>query len=166
MSARGFTLVELLVVLVVVGVMATMATLAIGNNGSDRLLALEAKRLATLMTLAEQEAVLRGEVMGLELVQQGYRFLTLGDAGWQVVADDMTFRDRQLTGDMRLGLSIADEAEMLRGGSSFSNPARPQVVLAPDSVAEVIRIRLDDRQRSFSISNDGEQGWTLQNLPV
>ena len=56
--ARGFSLIELLVVVLLVGIILTMATLAVGpTTGADDSAA-EARRLAALLELAREQAVL------------------------------------------------------------------------------------------------------------
>lgn len=161
MRARGFTLIELLIVLVLIGVMAGMAILAIGNDGKDRRQAVEAKRLAILLNMAEQESLLRGEAMALELFASGYRFLRLTESGWQAETGDMVFRSRDLPEGIRVSFSIEDNWQALRAGSAVAGPARPQVLLMPDGVAESMEIRFSDGEHSISVTNIDAAGWAV-----
>ncbi|MBS4050241.1 type II secretion system minor pseudopilin GspH [Methylomonas rivi] len=160
MRAGGFTLIELLIVLVLIGAMTGMAMLSIGNDGKDRRPRLEAERLETLLSLAEQETQLRGEAMALELFAHGYRFLILTEAGWREETGDAVFRARELDSDLRIGLLINGENRVLAARAGLSDAA-PQILLAPDGDADAVRIDIGDRHGAVQIGNDGEEGWTV-----
>ena len=81
---RGFTLVELLVVMVIIGLTLGMATLnAIPSPRQD--LDKEAQRLALLLQLARDEAIVRNRLVAFEANGDRYRFMVRGDAGWEPV---------------------------------------------------------------------------------
>lgn len=161
MRAGGFTLIELLIVLVLIGVMTGMAMLAIGNDGKDRRPLLEAERLQTLLDLAEQESQLRGQAMALELFTHGYRFLILSESGWLEETGDAVFRARELDGDLRLGLRINDNKQVLAARPGLGAKPQPCILLIPGAQADSIRIDIGDSQGSLQIGNDGERGWEI-----
>lgn len=103
--ARGFTLIELMVVVVIIGVILTFAVLAIGDGGLRDKVELEARRLTALLDLAGDEAILNGRELGLYLEQDGYRFLLLTPDGWRP-PDDNLLRARQLPPGLALGLVL------------------------------------------------------------
>src|SRR5690606_36062231 len=72
--ARGFTLLELLVVLVIVAVMAGLLVFG-AQDSPARQLQREARALAALINTAADEAVSRSIEIGLVLGEQGYRFV-------------------------------------------------------------------------------------------
>jgi general secretion pathway protein H len=90
---RGFTLLEMLVALVIVGMLAGLAMVSV-NQGS-RGLRFEAQRLAQLMILAREEAMLRGAPIRMETDERGLRFLVLREQRWQPLLDDGDLRPRQ-----------------------------------------------------------------------
>jgi general secretion pathway protein H len=91
---RGFTLVELLVVMVIIGLTLGMATLnAIPSPRQD--LDKEAQRLALLLQLARDEAIVRNRLVAFEANGERYRFMVRGDAGWEPVTRDDLLRERE-----------------------------------------------------------------------
>ncbi|MEE1892822.1 GspH/FimT family pseudopilin [Pseudomonas otitidis] len=97
--ARGFTLVELMVVLVVIGIASAAVGLSIRPDPA-RLLRDEARRLVLLLQVAQDEARSSGEVIAWEADERGYRFRRLGTSAGSALDGDATLRPRpwQLAG--------------------------------------------------------------------
>ncbi|RMD79145.1 MAG: type II secretion system protein GspH, partial [Gammaproteobacteria bacterium] len=89
---------EVLVVVLIVALLASLASLSLGGR-RDRA-GEEARRLAALLELAAQEAVLQGRELGVELRPEGYRFLVLGEGPrgrrWLPLSGDRLLRERRL----------------------------------------------------------------------
>ncbi|QKT03021.1 type II secretion system minor pseudopilin GspH [Ectothiorhodospiraceae bacterium 2226] len=133
-GARGFTLLELLVVLVVIGVLVSMAALSVRGVGAERHLAEEGRRFEALLGLAAQEAVLNTLELGIAVEAAGYRFMVLEEGDWREVNDPPLAR-RALPDGM--------EAELRLDGQ----PARPvedapQVVLYSSGEATPFELHL------------------------
>lgn len=99
-AARGFTLLELLVVVLIIGITLALVVPVL-DPGGDRVLEEEGRRLAALLRLATEEAVLEGREFAVELSPDGYRFLRLESQGWQALSDSL-LRPRQLPTGLQL----------------------------------------------------------------
>jgi general secretion pathway protein H len=92
--ARGFTLIELMVVVVLMGVMlATVAVTAFPDDNAK--LRTEADRLAQLWTIAHDEAQVRASALVWEGGTGAFRFLTRDGANLVEITDDQVLRARR-----------------------------------------------------------------------
>jgi len=109
-SARGFTLIEVLVVVVIVAIISAVVLLSFGVLGDDRSLQQQARRLSSLVELASDEALMQGRDFGLEFSRTAYRFLEfdpLTNRWYEVVGDDL-LRPRTLEEPLELALALED----------------------------------------------------------
>lgn len=74
LGARGFTLIEIMVVLVIVAVMAGLLVFSFNDSPQQRVQR-EATMLAALINAASDEAVMRGFELGLVIDDTGYQFV-------------------------------------------------------------------------------------------
>lgn len=131
---RGFTLIELLVALLVAAVIIGMVTVS-GAPSPERSLRFDAERLALLLSLAREEAQLRGAPIRFEHDSRGYRFLIFRDRQWRVVSDDGDLRERAWPAETRLIVERADGRRALDFGRDLVEP--PYRVLVQRSGATV-----------------------------
>lgn len=90
----GFTLLELLVVLVIAGI--TLGIVSFNAMPSPRqALQNEAQRIALLLQLARDEAIVRDRAIAFEVDAEGYRFLQREERTWQPLPADDLLRPRQ-----------------------------------------------------------------------
>jgi general secretion pathway protein H len=82
--ARGFTLIEILVVIVIIGVLVATLTLAAGG-GAVRELENAAERSQRLIELACERAVLSGRDLGFAPTREGLRFGYYEREGWRPI---------------------------------------------------------------------------------
>jgi general secretion pathway protein H len=103
---RGFTLIEILVVLLIVGVLTGIAVLSLSSLGQASRREQAARRLAGLIELASQQAIIQGETYGLCLEPHHYWFLRDERGQWVHFAHDSIYRRRSLPGALRISLRL------------------------------------------------------------
>jgi general secretion pathway protein H len=91
---RGFTLIELLVVLVIIGITLGLVTLSAAPSRKQSMQQ-EAQRVALLLQLARDEAIVRNRLVAFEAGPDSYRFLVRSDQRvWEPVTQDDLLRER------------------------------------------------------------------------
>ena len=176
--ARAFTLIELLVVIVLLGILVSLAVLTTGSSSTARELRDEARRIAALIGVLSDEAVLDSREYGLLVNHEGYRVLRYdeADARWREVERRKVHRlpewmrlELELDGtplelvaplkqtDDRAGLSDADS----RGRSRERNSGprlEPQLLILSSGELSPFSLRLSERKAGGStwlIASDG-----------
>ncbi len=90
---RGFTLIELLVVMVIIGITLGLVTLN-ALPSQQQSLQQEAQRIALLLQLARDEAIVRNQQIAFEAGQESYRFLVRNERQWDLITQDDLLRER------------------------------------------------------------------------
>lgn len=163
--ARGFTLIEILVVAMIIGVISVAAVLALSAGGRDRELEQQGRRLAALLELASEEAVMQGRELALEAFRDSYRFHAFEpDADeWQMLADDIHLGHRTLPE----GLSLVLELEG-RPANLLATPAdspRPQVMLLSSGEFTPFRLEIQRDRRAGLVLEADALGRVSLSLP-
>jgi general secretion pathway protein H len=104
---RGFTLLEVMVVLVLIGIIFSFAVLSVSRNDEGEVMKRETRRLATLIDMANNEAVIRGQELAIHFTRDGYAFLLLQLEGWKELPDDPLLKPHKLPA----GFSVRIEVE-------------------------------------------------------
>jgi len=93
-SQRGFTLIELLVVLVIVGVTLGLTAISVAPSQA-KAMQKDAQRIALLLQLARDEAIVRNRPVAFEAGPDSYRFLVRKEKTWEPLPQDDMLRERQ-----------------------------------------------------------------------
>lgn len=91
--ARGFTLLELLVVMVLAGILLMLVTVSVTPDPRQQLVR-EGQRVGQLMALAADEARIRQQPIIWEADLNGYRFVTESGGERQLLTGDDLLRER------------------------------------------------------------------------
>lgn len=156
-QARGFTLVEMLVVVVIVGVLAGAVVLAGGARGDAYQLREEAERFGTVVRLVADEAVLDSHEYGIQVSAQGYE-VRRHDARsdrWRRVPD---WAPHRLPDAMQLSLSVEGIALQLPDAGSVGERP-PQILLSSSAQWTPFSAHIHSEDGSgYEIVSDGMSG--------
>ena len=144
--ARGFTLVEVLVVVVIIAILVALVAVQLSPDARQSLRE-EGTRLAALLAHARDEAIVTGAPLAWQHTDAGYRFLQRGpDRTWQPVDQDASLRVRVLP----TGVSVAgiETPATANGGNSM-------IVLSPTGIADPFRITLALGEHRVQVASDG-----------
>lgn len=123
---RGFTLIELLIVIVIISVIAGIAVMTLSSNQKNAL-EVQAKQFKNSLLLAEQEAMLHPETIGLAITPTDYKWFSYQDTAkhdespWKTLTQPLTPHPWLHHADV--SLSMHDEMIAL------SN--HPQIIVSP-----------------------------------
>lgn len=92
--AGGFTLVEIMVVMVIIGITLGMVSLNVVPSPRQELQK-EAQRLALLLQLARDEAIVRNRLVTFEATSERYHFLVRNETRWDLITGDDMLRERE-----------------------------------------------------------------------
>jgi len=150
----GFTLIEILVVVIIVATISGIALMSMGLIGDDRELDTERKRLATLIEVAQDEAMMQGREFGVELMTSTYRFVEFDpfSSQWSEILGDDLFRLRKLPEGMEFELYVEDKRVLLENNPrEFEDPDETGMSLTVDSYAPHLFVFSSGESTSYEI---------------
>ncbi|CAH0532340.1 Type II secretion system protein H [Vibrio stylophorae] len=129
--ARGFTLLEILLVMVILGMSAMFVTIAVPNQNA-KAEQTEALRLGMLVEILSDDAIRRGEDYGIYFDQSAqpmsYRFLILTADGWQPLehrlAEKVTMEKGMAMSVTVDGFAWQQKDSLFEGDDSLFEPSR------------------------------------------
>lgn len=143
--ARGFTLLELLIVVVIVGITLGMISYNAMPN-TQQALHNEAQRIALLLQAARDEAIVRNRPVAFEADSEHYSFQVRNDTHWDTITDDDLMRERPF----KVGpMSLLMDPPPVTG----SDPLR--IVFGREPVDKPFVLTLSSGDNSVAIRADG-----------
>lgn len=144
-NARGFTLLELLIVLVIIGVVIAAVALSIHNFGSSQESRSAANIFRARTMYAEQNAIIQSTTIGLAISQAGYQFYRLQNKPpsevitWQKSTID-ALRYQAWPTSMDLRLSLPGNANALIPNEP---PEQPMIIFNPSGGVTPFILKID-----------------------
>ena len=110
---------------IIIGIVLSIAVISLGVLGDDRELREEARRLAALVQVVQDEAVMQGREFGIEFMSTGFRFVEYDPFlnTWGEIIGDETLRMRQLPDEVEFDLWIEGQRVLLDADpAAFDDP--------------------------------------------
>ncbi len=116
-TARGFTLIELMVVILLVGLLVSFAVLSVGGPSPRQIQHEEARRVLARMDLAREEAVMQARSLGVRFERDGYLFYRMTDGQWRMIEQGGLLDLHELPEAVTIDVEIDGlEVELFGGG--------------------------------------------------
>lgn len=161
---RGFTLLELLVVLVIIGIILSFAVLSVGDGGLEQQAEEETRRLAALMDLAAEQAILESRELGMVFLPSGYRFVTHVVEAWQEINDDTLLRPRTLPEGLHIELFL--EALPVELNRRQQGVLTPHLILFSSGERTPFRLTIESDSHPAPLQLSGELFGKVKVSPV
>lgn len=154
--ARGFTLLEILVVLVIAGLLLGVVAFN-AMPGPRQALQTEAQRIALLLQLARDEAIVRNRAIAFEASSDNYRFLERDGSSWIPVPQDDLLRER---GFSHAPISVSMTPAILNAASN--GDAEVRIVFGREPVDRPFVLTLASGDARVAVRADGIGNFTVE----
>jgi general secretion pathway protein H len=160
-GARGFTLLELLVVIVLAGILLSVVTISVAPDDRQQL-AREAQRVGQLFALAADESRIRQQRIYWEADLAGYRFVTIVNGERRLVSGDDLLRERAWSQPLQT-LAIVP-AGAVQPSQAVLGPGGPplRVAIAREWIQTPLRLELATASAQVAIDFDERGRGTVQ----
>ena len=166
-AARGFTLIEILVVVVIIALISAGMILSVSLTGRDRELEKESDRLQALFNYAREQAELQTREYGVMFEDDGYEFLTydVHRAVWRAVMEDDALSARKLPDGLDFKLKVDARPVVLKRPKDAKDKT-PQVMIFSNGDLSTFEATLERSNgvRSVTLGPDDKGNVTAQAL--
>jgi general secretion pathway protein H len=156
--ARGFTLIEILVVVAIIAIISVGVLLSVNLTGRDRELQKEGDRLQALLSYTREAAELQTREFGVLFDDDGYEFLTYDtrESRWRSATEDEdAFGPRKLPEGLDLKLTLDGRPVVLKRPADAKDKT-PQVMIFSNGDLDnfALTVERDAGVRSITITED------------
>jgi len=139
-----------MVVLVIIGVILTFVGLSGSGDSRAEQMQREMRRLAALIEMASEEAVLRSEQLAIRFGETDYEFMLLEAGQWSTISDIPLLRPRELPKGIELQLELQDNPPP---GLEAEEAESPQVFLlsSGEMTPFILTLSAPESERRFQI---------------
>jgi general secretion pathway protein H len=155
--ARGFTLIEILVVVAIIAIISVGVLLSVNLTGRDRELQKEGDRLQALFTYTREAAELQTREFGVLFDDDAYEFLTYDqhEGLWRSVTEDDAFGPHKLPDGLDVRLTLEGRPVVLKRPADAKDKT-PQVMIFSNGDLDTFAatVERDGGLRSITITED------------
>lgn len=162
----GYTLIEILVVLFIMSIVTTVALLSINQN-ENRQIATFANELSQMVMLAEEQAMLQPQVLGLSIANHHLQFTGFeaeknGKPSHWVALDDTALGKRAIPG----GIDIHVETGNKQTAQTDAANVSPQIIISTngDVTPFTIYVGKKGKKPLYAITGDADGHVTTRQL--
>lgn len=151
MNARGFSLIEIMVVVLIIGISASMAVLYI-DNSDDRLKS-DARRLLAMTQYARDDAIISGQSLAMTLDDSldgfEYSFLHLQKGKW-VEFSQKPYNAIKLSDDIMLRFALSGKKTQLK---IKADEKKNLIYFLPTGETSEFQIWISNKQTEYVLSS-------------
>lgn len=155
-TAAGYTLIEVLIVIFIISIVTSVTLLTISRN-ENRDIETFAKELTQMVALAEEQAMLEPNVLGISLAQNNVQFSSLSKeknkSVWLPLTDHVLKRFA-VPGNIQISLQVAGSTVELNSGTQ----SLPQIIFSTngDVTPFIMYVGKKGKKPRFAITADAD----------
>jgi type II secretion system protein H len=165
--ARGFTLMEILVVLAIIGIVTAGVLLSLNLTGRDPQLKTAGRRLLALMHYTRDQAELQTRNYGIVFQPRTYQFVvySVRRNTWRAVREDDALRKRELPTGLSFQVAVDARRIVLR---SRKHPISliPQVMIYSDGELSSFKITIVRKSAGRAVRIEQNQDGKIIEKPL
>lgn len=160
-NQRGVSLVEILVVLMIAAMVAGVVVTSmppLRSAAQD-----ESERFAARLSMAAEQAVTKGEMIGLKVEEDGYSFYRYDRGEWEAYNGDFKSAG-SFSPDLAVEVTLADTAmknQQSETKKDTEETPRPGVLFAPTGETTPFEIAFREKRARVDVVLDGAGGVKL-----